>query len=196
MAKNQRNRRRDAQAQDKTVLVELQNPLLSNAFGDPFRLQNFRFDEELILAIQTGKARVGTDDDDEEDEDIAVEVIDKGDTRIAPLVHANLSYAVEYFLRARDPRSRENLVVSSQADSDHIHDLGEVLQQVHKGILEAKAGKEPKTFSISKADHRWLLDKAKNLAYKAFPIDSRMFIDCLDVLRAPEKPEETEAPPE
>jgi len=154
-----RTARREAQVQDKSVLVELDNPTLSNAFGDPFMLQNFRFDEELWRAVQKGES------DEEVDED---------DLRVQQLVHADLAYSIEYFLRARNAQTRDSLVVSSQTDADHIHDLGEALQ-VHR------KGKEGAPLLISKSDHRWLLQKAKELAFKAFPVDSRMFIDLIDV---------------
>lgn len=166
-------RRKEAQRQDKSVLVELENPELANAFGDPFMLQNFRFDEGVYKALLAGDA-----DPDDPDEDI-----EKDDIRVIPLVHADLAYAIEYFLRARNAQTRENLVVSAQTDADHIHDLGEALQVHHKG-------KEGANLQISKADHRWLLQKAKELAHKAFPIDARMFIDCLEIDKS--RPEEAE----
>lgn len=163
--------RKEAQKQDKSVLVELSNPPLHNAFGDPFMLRNLRFDETLLKALRDG--------DEEVDED---------DPRLVPLVHADLAIAVEHFLRSREAKSQENLVVKSQADSDHVWDIGEQLQ-------EAREAKK-RVIVMSKSDHRWLLQKAKELAHKAFPVDSRMFIDHLDIKVAAEEEESEEKPPE
>lgn len=159
MAKQSKSaKRKEAQAQDKSVLVELPNPDLYNAFGDPFMLRNLRFDETLLRALRNG--------DEEED-------IDEDDPHIQPLLHADLALAIEHFLRSRDPKSQSNMVVTAQADSDHVWDIGECLQACRNG----KGVK----IVMSKSDHRWLVQKAKELAHKAFPVDARMFIDKLDI---------------
>lgn len=148
--------RREAQKQDKSILIELPNPQLQNAFGDPFMLRNLRFDETLLQALRDGDEEVGEDD-----------------PRLTPLLHADLALAIEHFIRSRDAKTGQNLVVTDQAGSDHVWDLGECLQATRKG----KGDK----IEMSKSDHRWLLQKAKELAFRAFPIDARMFIDHLDV---------------
>ena len=143
---------------DSSVLVPIPNPLLLNAFGDPLMLQNYRFDQELFEAFRNGTG----------------EDIDKDDDRLVPLIHASVADAIESFIRSRNAQGR-NLIVKSQGDSDHIWDIGAVLKD-HRGDDE---------LVLSRGDYRWLVQKAGELAFEAFPVDARTFIDHLKAASEP-----------
>ncbi len=154
-------------AAEKGISVELVNEQLTSAFGSPFMLANLHLDQDLIRDIAAGNVELLSPDDETEPDD---ERIAADDPRLQRLLHADLCLAIEHFLRTRDPAGTKNIIVTSQADSDHVWDIGQALQDVKGGKL-----------SLAKGDHRWLLQKVKDFAFQAFPMDARMFIDALDV---------------
>ena len=172
-ATSNRSQRRERSKEDEGVNVDIPNPLLFNAFGDPFLLRNLSIDDQLVADIANGVVTLLEAGEEPEDGDDSDETVSRNDARIKPLIHATLAFAVEHFLRSRDTKSQQqpNLVIDTQSDSDHVWDIGERLQ----------AAEDKDVLSLSKSDHRWLFQKAKDLAHKAFPLDARMFIDHLEI---------------
>ena len=108
--KSKKQRRDEQKKADKAITVELDNGLLTNAFGEPFMLQNFTQDPQLIADLQSGSVLLLGPDDDEPD-DADQEFIYRDDDRLKPVLHADLSFAIQSFLRSRDNKTNQNRVV-------------------------------------------------------------------------------------
>lgn len=176
-----------AVAEEHDVVVRLVNKPLYNAFGDPFYLQNFRFDPEIVGMIQAELDGTKAEPNDEVYLEELNETISlRDDVRLRRNVHSDMAYAVEFFLRSRDAQSGKSIVVKTQTDSDHVWDIGQALQHFRiKDYLE-----------LSKGDHRWLVDKVKECAFQVYPTDARMFLDALAIAYPPQALIEVELGPD
>jgi hypothetical protein len=80
---------------------------------------------------------------------------------------ATLSDAVLFFLRYPGADGR-NLIVKSADDSERARTLGISIRSANHYL------------EIAKGEHKWLMAKAKELAWQAFPTDAPIFVEALE----------------
>ena len=83
-------------------------------------------------------------------------------------VHADVTDLVKSFLRARDNQSGQSLVVKSLEDSERVRVIGMALRDTTNGVLQMPFG-----------EHKWLVDKAKEVGWRFLPNDASIFIEAL-----------------
>ena len=71
-------------------------------------------------------------------------------------------------MRARDPNG-QSLVVKSLEDAQHVRVIGMALQEHKDGVLRIPFG-----------EHKWLVDKAKEVGFRFLPNDIPTLIDALE----------------
>lgn len=83
-------------------------------------------------------------------------------------VDVTVSELTKLFLRGRDAQG-QSLVVKSLEDAQRVRDIGRCLQAVEDGVLRIPFG-----------DHKWLLEKAKEVGFRLLPNDITLFIEALE----------------
>ena len=72
------------------------------------------------------------------------------------------------FLRSRDAQG-QSLVVKRLEDAERVRSIGRSLQALDDGVLRIPFG-----------DHKWLVDKAKEVGFHCLPNDITLFIEALE----------------
>ena len=83
--------------------------------------------------------------------------------------HANVAEVVKNLLRSRDPQNGQSLVVKNLEDAERVRVLGMALREATDGVLRIPFG-----------EHKWLVEKAKEVGFRYLPNDITIFIEALE----------------
>lgn len=94
--------------------------------------------------------------------------------------HADVADIIKNFMRARG-QDGQSLVVKSLEDAQRVRVIGMALQEHEDGVLRIPFG-----------EHKWLVDKAKEVGFRFLPNDIPTLIDALEAGQKTNAPVETE----
>ena len=97
------------------------------------------------------------------------------------LSEVDVTELTKLFLRSR-ATDGQSLVVKSLEDAQHVRDVGRSLQATDDGV-----------FRLSFGDHKWLLDKAKEIGFRFLPNDITLFIEALEAGQKANVPVESQS---